>query len=777
MLHDADLTGLRKFISLTLWSCLTIAVVRLFEALFMTYYSGHLLRHLFNNGMGWCFDICYFTLASLVLYLPFWLFSKVSERKTLLGFRIVYAFVSLLAMLFVGYFSQAFVPLDRVFFMYSMQEIMSIVASSQTTAWWMYLCIAFVPVFFFVTSGIKLKIKRTKLAMVIASVVLVACVLVRIFCYNPTVNNRGYYEQCNKFCYFVKSLYQNSNIEHDEMLSASEIKAFQSYFPEYEFVSDTHPFLYKDTPDDAIGSYFDFGEKLPNIVMIVVEGLGRENSGKGSKYVSTTPFLDSLANSSLYWLNCLSVSQRTIGVFPALFGALPFGRDGFMAYKLNAPDFNSLPKILKDNGYDFSFYYGGKKEFDNMEDFFMLNGASQAFAEKYPESTERSEWGLYDKFLFSEAVKTIDFASEKPRLEVYLTLTSHVPWDYPDKEKYMSRYANMKSDKPHHNDVQSTAAYLYVDEAIRQLISDYSHRQGFDNTIFIITGDHNYYLNNFVLEKYHVPLLIWSPMLKKNAYFPAMVSHRNVAPTIISMLSNAYGIHTPDEVAWLNGSLDTSSVFRSETFAPQIDASRNIVNMLYHGYYIDNENVYKICYKDSTLGLESEMDPDGQIMNCFNSYKIMDKYVCDNNMLIKSRNDVHYDWQRVDGVEDFHKDTVVVNKRMYPLTLVEVNLKEKYKAVKVQFDMEFHFMREDVEDGISMGLYFIISDKSGNNVYSEYSEIRSFDEQVKKYEFSEILKQSTYHYSDGYTLKIYLSNWDHKYMKIANVNSLVRVSL
>lgn len=775
---NADLTGLRKFISLTLWSFLTIAIVRLFESLFMTYYSSHFLRHCLNNVLGFCFDSCYFTLASLILVLPFLLFSKISEHKTWLAFRIVYAIMFLITMLLVGYFSQAFVPLDRVFFMYSFQEIMDIVASSQTTAWWMYLCVAFVPVFFFVTSGMDVEIKKKKLAVALALAALVVCVVVRIVCYNPTVNNRGYYEQCNKICYFVKSLYQSANVEHDKTLSVLETKTFQSYFPEHEFVSDAYPFLYKNSPDDVIGSYFDLGEKLPNIVLIVVEGLGRENSGKNSKYISTTPFLDSLSNSSLYWLNCLSVSQRTVGVFPALFGALPFGREGFMAYKRNAPDFNSLPKILIENAYDFSFFYGGKKEFDNMEDFFFLNGASQGFAEHFSGSAERNEWGLYDKFLFSEAVKSIDFASEKPRFEVYMTLTSHAPWDYPDKEKYMNSYAAMKSDdnKPHYSDMQSAAAYLYVDEAIRQLITDYSRRQGFDNTIFIITGDHNYYYNTFVLEKYHVPLMIWSPMLKKSACFPALVSHRDVAPTILAMLSKAYGIHMPDEVAWLNGTLDTSLVFRSETFSPQIDASRNIVNMLYHGYYIDNENLYKIIYKDSVLELESTTDIDGRILKFFNLYKLMDKYVCNNNMLVKSQDDGSYEWMQVDGVEDFHKDTVVVKKRMYPLTLVEINLKEKYKAVKVRFDMEFHFMKEDAEEGVSLGLYFIISDKSGNCVYSEYNEIRSFGELVKKYQFDEVLKQCVYHYSDGYTLKIYLSNWDHKYMKIADINSVVRVA-
>lgn len=771
-------TGLRKFVSLTLWTYLTIVVVRVFESLFMAYYSGCMGNHLMNNLLGLCFDIFYFTLASVILYLPFCLFSKISEDKTLLAYRIVYAIVSLFAMLLVGYFSQALVPLDRVFLMYSFGEILNIVSSSQTTAWWMYLCIAFVPFFLFVTSRRVLEIKG-KISLTLIVMALVTCAVVRLVCYNPTVNNSGYFEQCNKICYFFKSFHKSARLDRDDTLSTAEIKSFQSYFPEHEFVSNTYPFLYKNSPDDVIGSYFNFGEKLPNIVLVVVEGLGRENSGKYSRFISTTPFLDSLAEHSLYWLNCLSVSQRTVGVFPALFGALPFGREGFMAYKRNAPNFNSLPKILVNNGYFFSFFYGGKKDFDNMDEFFYLNGENHGFNGQSVETNERGEWGLYDKCLFSEAMKTLDFESDKPRFDVYLTLTSHTPWDYPDQEKYISAYKEMKSfdNKEHYYLVQPTASFLYVDEAIRQLITDYSHRPGFENTIFIITGDHNYYLYTFLIEKYHVPLLIWSPMLKKNAYFPAMVSHRDVAPTILNMLSKTYGIHTPDEVAWLNGSLDTSLVFRSKTFAPQMDASRNIVNMLYGDYLVDNEDLYKIEYLNSTLKLSPATDSDDKIMNFFKLYKLMDKYVCDNDLLVKSEENTHYDWISLDGLEDISMDTIVVNKRIYPLTLIEVGLKEKYKAVKVKFDMAFHFNEEDISEGISIGVCFVITDKKGNVVYNNYNEIRSFDELVKEYQFSEVLKQSMYQYSDGYTLKIYLANWGRKYMKIVNVKGTIRVAL
>lgn len=769
--------SLHGFVGLTVWTAVTIALARLFETVFVTYYFGDFFSHFANNLLGMCFDFVYLTLASAVVAVPFCLFSKLSEKKTLLVFRWLYATVALVAMLLVGYYSQTGIPLDRVFFMYSIEEIIEIISSSQTTAWWMWICIAIVPVFLFFISKNKLKIRKMT-SVCLMSAFAVCCILRAVF-YDSSVNNLNYYEQSDKICYFLKSLGMSREDDYnfDDGVSAEELEKFRSYFPENEFVSADYPFLHRENGGDVLGRFFDLGDEKPNIVMIVVEGLGRENSGRYSKYISTTPFLDSLADHSLYWLNCMSVSQRTAGVLPALFGALPFGREGFMAFKRNAPEFNSLPKILKDNGYKFSFYYGGKADFDNMSDFIELNGGSQYFAERYASSDQRNEWGLYDKFLFAEAAKCIDFQSETPRFDLYMTLTSHTPWDYPDRDKYMDEYSKMTSDegKTHYHDATSTASYLYVDEALEQIFNAYRNKPGFENTIFIITGDHNYYLYNFVLEKYHVPLLIWSPMLKESRCFPAVASHRDVTPSLLSLLSHRYDMVVPDEAAWLNSGLDTASVFQSTTFSPQMNASRNMVNMIYRDYYVDNGNVYKIKYVDNQLKLVEVFDSGNRMMSLFKLYKAMDKYVCDNDLLIWSDSHDAFEWSRLEDQSVMMTDTIVTNAD-FPLKVVDLPWEADYNALKIHFSLDFLFEEEYAKQGVSMALVTKIVDIAGKTVYYANNEIRSFDESVKHYEYTETMKRGNYRYSDGSRLMIYLWNWNNLKMGITNVQGSVDVS-
>ena len=755
-----------RFLYLTFWAATAVLITRLFETVFGT--------HLLNNLLGACFDIAYLAAVSAVLLFVYLFFAKFSEKTTLLVFRILYSIVSLVAMLLVSYFAQTGAPLDRVFFVYSLNEIIEIISTSQTTEWWMYLCIAFVPCYLFLISGKKLKFN--KISGLIAVVTVAICIVVRIVFYDSSIKNTGYYEQSNKILYFLRSLNQDEKLEYGEEIPMDVLSRFRGYFSENEFVSAEYPFLSKDKCNDVIGGFFDLSDEKPNIVMVIVEGLGRENSGKYSKYMSSTLYLDSLAEHSLYWLNCFSTSQRTAGVMPALLGSLPMGRDGFMAYKRNAPNFNSLPKILNENGYSFSFYYGGKSSFDNMNDFILLNGGDPDFSDQYDDAEERGEWGLYDDFLFAEAVKHVDFQSEKPRFDLYLTLTSHAPWIYPDKQEYINKYLEMsaKSEKKPYKDAIMAAVYLYVDDAIRQLIADYSKHEGFENTIFIITGDHNFY--NVPFEKYHVPLMIWSPMLKQSKYFPAIVSHRDFTPTLISMLSKKYSITKPDEMAWLNPPLDTTSVFGGKSFSPQMDASRNLVNMVWHDFFVDNNDVYKIVNKNNQLDLEPATDSIDEVLDLFNIYKAFDKYVCDNDKLIDIGEDNDFKWVDYTNLNKIPTDTLVT-EGMYPLELINMMLDPDYDALRLHFGFDMVIDEKTAQEGLSLGVLTEIRDEKGSLVYSGTNDIRSFKELFKKYEYTEILKNSNYNFKKGQTLRVFLVNWNYSMIKLANINNSVKIGV
>jgi uncharacterized sulfatase len=84
-----------------------------------------------------------------------------------------------------------------------------------------------------------------------------------------------------------------------------------------------YPFLHSNNYPDVLGQYFDEFDSMPDIVFVIVEGLGKAYSGEDAYLESFTPFLDSLSDHSLYWKNGLSTTGRTFGVLTGIFAFCP----------------------------------------------------------------------------------------------------------------------------------------------------------------------------------------------------------------------------------------------------------------------------------------------------------------------------------------------------------------------------------------------------------------------------------------------------------------------
>ena len=92
------------------------------------------------------------------------------------------------------------------------------------------------------------------------------------------------------------------------------------------------------------------------------------------------------------------------------------------------------------------------------------------------------------------------------------------------------------------------SSILFTDEALRKFFKTYKKDENFDNTIFIITGDHRIPEIPMAskIDRYHVPLIIYSPLLKRQAEFESVSSHFDVAPSLISFLKNNYDLKAPE---------------------------------------------------------------------------------------------------------------------------------------------------------------------------------------------------------------------------------------
>ena len=420
----------------------------------------------------------------------------------------------------------------------------------------------------------------------------------------------------------------------------------------FEYVSDQYPFLRKDDTPDILGKYFNIGIEKPNLVFIIVESLGRAYSGEGAYLKSFTPFLDSLENRSLYWENVLSTAGRTFEVLPSVFGSMPYGISGFAELGNKMPDGMSLIGLLKERGYTSRFFYGGDAAFDNMKMFLNKQHLDYLIEEKdfsaeyikMPAARSGGfTWGYGEKDIFKKGFEVLAGAGSGPRLDMYLTLAMHDPYLIPNQAYYNSKVEGMLN-AFNLNDTQKLeyrkyllnyASILYFNDALRYFFTEYQKRDDYKNTIFFITGDHRMSSPpiSTQIDRFHVPLIIYSPMLKSPAKFSSVVSHLDFTPSVVAFLKKNYNMKFPVVVPWLGQGLDSMTSFRSTVSIPFIRTKNEIIDFIDRDYFIVRDQLFKVS---ENLQIDQITDEKKlvEIQRKFEKFKTDNMRACLNKLLI-----------------------------------------------------------------------------------------------------------------------------------------------
>ena len=787
--------SVRKLVNLCVWLFLALFLVHIYEFLAISASHFYTAKESgFYSALGLLFDVGYLSKAVLLIFI-FYCVGNYFSSKIMVVFRILFTILLFLDLGLISFFAIAGFPLDRVVFVYSFNEIIDILQSSQKAPFWHYVFIIGIPTCFFVFS------KRIILEKRIPVVTLCGIILLTILIPQPHPSNFSdsskYNIVENKLAYMCKS-FKNTSYDESSDQIAQYVDFLQKKFPNQEFVDKQYPFLHKDNSPDVLSPFFNLSEEKPNIVIIVAEGLGREFSGKNSIVPSATPFLDSLSKSALTWNNCLSTSQRTICALPSILGALPFGKSGFMNYKESAPNFNSLYKILKSNGYTSSFFYGGWLCFDDMCHFLRLNNVDTYLdVALYDSVPQRNNWGLYDDFVFQRAIDTLTF-NETPRIDVYLTLTTHDPFEYPNEQEYCNRYRNIvtKSGTTFSEEklLKEYASYLYLDECLRKLISAYKNKPGFDRTIFVITGDHDFCSWREPMICHNVPLLIWSPRLLQSRQMDAVVSHRDITPSLLAFLNKQYNIQIPKNESFLNTGLDTTMQFQSKTFSPLMDVGRHLYGLIYNDLFYYQNETYKISYDNERLSL-SKTTAEAKLDSFADIYKALDLYVCENNMLIENKDTGHYSKREILTISSntnprrfitqnksfkslaFEgEEPAFVTDELFPLTIakhtVESNEVNFVLSIRSQFFIpslkfidenrkEICIITEITRNGEQL---YWTNENLNENWFTGYD--TWFDYQTKK-----DFRKENYHYQEGDIITFYIWNKAKRTFYLSNLQA------
>lgn len=557
----------------------------------------------------------------LKLLLPLGLLIAVSRavirrRSTpLWSFGLAASLILLLHSVLINYYATALVPLGSDLFGYSLADI-RLTFKSGAVVDVLSVLILLVPLFAFWTVLPFFAARRpgrwlamAVLAMSGVSLFVPAGILDAAF---PTEQTTGV--AVNKIAYFIDDITRYATSSWSIGTGDSLLSDAGDAADDFDYLDPEFPFLRTDTTPDVLGPFFNVDPaRPPNLVFIVVEGLGRAFSGTRAYLGSYTPFLDDLRERSLVWDNFLAPQGRTFAMLPSLFGSLPFGKNGFLALGEVMPPHHTLLSILRNQGYHLRYYLGSDLEFDNQLDFLkrqkvdVLIGEDD-FGPEYQRSPGcdggEGYWGFADLELMRKALSIEQASQHQPFVTVVQTMSMHTPYLVPGQERYLELFEGRldelnfsperRARRQSHRDIYSTI--MYTDDALRFFFREYAKLPAYGNTIFIVTGDHR--LPEIPLstriDRYHVPFIIFSPLLKGPARFRSVSSQFDVTPSLMAFLHHGYGLRTPSAVCWLGSGLDTEPTFRNIHRIPMKHTTTNLIDYISGLSFINKNQFYDV---------------------------------------------------------------------------------------------------------------------------------------------------------------------------------------
>ena len=594
-------------------------------------------------------DLVFFLQVCAINYVLFALCYLIHKRVAHIFFIVVSVVLLLVQVSLSQYFISTLVPLGADLWGYSIADIRQTVGASGGIK--LSMILAFVVLLILVFSSLILLPKKIKPGGWI-SFIFFAALVMAAFTKAPSLVNEWMPGQeysnnlsLNKSSYFFNATYTHffppneeqdiysNNYSGDYTNNADDAKLFA-----YHYIDEkNYPFLHTvDTTGDVLSPFFTPSVTPPNIVIVLVEGLGRAFTNKGAYLGNFTPFVDSLSDHSLYWENCLSEGGRTFAALPSLIGSLPFAKNGFNELGDKMPGHLSLMNLLQHNGYNTSFYYGGDSHFDNMDVYLRKNNVNaindiKTFPAGYVQMPSQNgfTWGYGDKELFRRFLETKNITPQ-PNLSVVLTVSTHNPFLINEQEAYLQKFETRMNELGFSEDIKNQnrkykyqfASIIYTDDAIKQFINEYSRRPDFANTVFVITGDHRMPeipMSNKI-DRYHVPLIIYSPMLKRTAKIRSISTHFDITPSLLAWLKKSYQMKLPEAAAWMGAGLDTMRQFRNIHAYPIMQTKTEMIDFVMGNYLLNGNDLYSI---NPNMGLESEKNDTktNELKAAFNRFK------------------------------------------------------------------------------------------------------------------------------------------------------------
>lgn len=271
----------------------------------------------------------------------------------------------------------------------------------------------------------------------------------------------------------------------------------------------------------------------PNVVLIILESFGLEYMGKINGVQGYTPFLDQLAEKSLFFPNGIANGRRSIEGMAAIMAGIPaLMNEPFISSPFATNYFLGLGTLLSQKSYHTSFFHGGQNGTMYFDSFMKSVGVENYFGlNEYPHSENfDGVWGIFDEPFFQfYAEKLSQFP--QPFFSGFFSLSSHQPYTVP------KQYEDELPEGP----IEILKSIAYTDLALRKFFERVEKEPWYSNTLFVITADHTSksYLPQYdnELGHYRIPILFFHPQFAWPSVDTSVVAQQiDIFPSILDFV-------------------------------------------------------------------------------------------------------------------------------------------------------------------------------------------------------------------------------------------------
>lgn len=267
----------------------------------------------------------------------------------------------------------------------------------------------------------------------------------------------------------------------------------------------------------------------PNVLIILMEGMGAQFVDSLGGKAGVTPNIDRLSQEGVWFTNCYANSYRTDrGMVSTLSGHAGAPTVSVMRVQSKVNVLPGIAKTLRDAGYNTDFVYGGDINFTNMKGYLLQTGYQHTMGEEdFPLSVHRTHaWGVTDNIVFDTLYQHIVRQPQTLPWHIsMLTLASHEPWGVP--------YDRIPDDK-------MANGMAYLDDCIGKFIDRFRQTPQWQNTVVVILPDHGILypsgLTEDMPEKHRIPMLWIGGAVKGHTVIDKICNQSDMAATLLSQL-------------------------------------------------------------------------------------------------------------------------------------------------------------------------------------------------------------------------------------------------